>query len=579
MKNKAVKKQSVPYIFVAIVIIIAIIVIVVGNYIDKHTPSKKMVSNNELMDIYGFNNDSQIDKDKQAAIILSNQLIENRALVEDGVVYLEYHFVKSALNDKFYWDNHENILLYTLPKDIVKTTVGSNTYEVTKTQNQVDYQIVKTDGSNVYIAMEFVQLYTDMESSYYENPSRVVINHDWNTEIETATAGKSVKLRKSPKIKAEILYSLKDKSEVTITETKGKWSYVYTKDGHFGYVENSSLKNKGKKTLTSTFVQPEYTSNQMSGKVNLSWQVVTNNSANNQLVGLVTSANGLNVVAPQWYRLSDNEGNMTSFADANYVSIAHRMGLKVWAVVDDQSENSDNANVFPYTSKREKLINQLIADAIQYNIDGINVDFEYIKPENADDYIQFIRELSVKCRINGIILSVDNKVPEASNEYYNLKAQGEVVDYVVIMGYDEHWGTDSGAGSVASLSWITDGIAKTVADVDSSKVVLAIPFYTRFWIEDASGNLTDVQTVDMVTALSTVNRWNVESAWLDDCGQNYAEYTDDAEGKTYRVWLEDAASIEKKLGLIGQYNLGGVASWRLGFESNDIWNIIIKYVN
>lgn len=573
------KKQSIPYIFVAIVIIIALVVIVLGNYIDKHTPSKKMVSKSELMEMYGLNHNGAIDSDKQAAIILSNHLIENQAMIEDGVVYLEYHFVKDILNDKFYWDNNENLLLYTLPKDIVKVNVGSNTYEVTKTQNQVDYQIVKTNGTDVYIAMEFVKLYTDMEGDYYENPSRVVINNTWNTEVDIATANNSVKLRKSPKIKADILHSIKDKTEVTITETKGKWSYVYTKDGHFGYIQNSDLKDKTKKTLTSDFVYPDYTSNQMTGKVNLSWQVVTNQAANNQLVGLVTHANGLNVVAPQWYRLSDDEGNMTSFADANYVAVAHRMGLKVWAVVDDQSEKSNNANVFPYTSKREKLVNQLVADAIQYNIDGINVDFEYIRPENADDYIQFIRELSVKCRMNGIVLSVDDKVPEASNDYYNLKAQGEVVDYVVIMGYDEHWGKDSGAGSVASLSWVTDGIMKTVADVDSSKVILAIPFYTRMWVEDLSGNLTEVQTIDMVTAQTTFASWGVEPAWLDDCGQNYAEYTDDANAKTYRMWLEDTASIESKLSLIGQYNLGGVASWRLGFENSDIWNTIIKYIN
>ena len=365
------KKQSIPYIFVAIVIIIALVVIVLGNYIDKHTPSKKMVSKSELMEMYGLNHNGAIDSDKQAAIILSNHLIENQAMIEDGVVYLEYHFVKDILNDKFYWDNNENLLLYTLPKDIVKVNVGSNTYEVTKTQNQVDYQIVKTNGTDVYIAMEFVKLYTDMEGDYYENPSRVVINNTWNTEVDIATANNSVKLRKSPKIKADILHSIKDKTEVTITETKGKWSYVYTKDGHFGYIQNSDLKNQTKKTLTSDFVYPDYTSNQMTGKVNLSWQVVTNQAANNQLVGLVTNANGLNVVAPQWYRLSDDEGNMTSFADANYVAVAHRMGLKVWAVVDDQSEKSNNANVFPYTSKREKLVNQLVADAIQYNIDGI----------------------------------------------------------------------------------------------------------------------------------------------------------------------------------------------------------------
>ena len=569
------KKQSIPYIFVAIVIIIALVVIVLGNYIDKHTPSKKMVSKSELMEMYGLNHNGAIDSDKQAAIILSNHLIENQAMIEDGVVYLEYHFVKDILNDKFYWDNNENLLLYTLPKDIVKVNVGSNTYEVTKTQNQVDYQIVKTNGTDVYIAMEFVKLYTDMEGDYYENPSRVVINNTWNTEVDIATANNSVKLRKSPKIKADILHSIKDKTEVTITETKGKWSYVYTKDGHFGYIQNSDLKNQTKKTLTSDFVYPDYTSNQMTGKVNLSWQVVTNQAANNQLVGLVTNANGLNVVAPQWYRLSDDEGNMTSFADANYVAVAHRMGLKVWAVVDDQSEKSNNANVFPYTSKREKLVNQLVADAIQYNIDGINVDFEYIRPENADDYIQFIRELSVKCRMNGIVLSVDDKVPEASNEYYNLKAQGEVVDYVVIMGYDEHYAGSSEAGSVASLDYVTYGIEEALKEVPASKLINGVPFYSRVWKTTNEGVTSEAYGMNEVQKFITNH--NMEVEWNGAVGQNYAEsHEDDA---TYQIWVEDAESIEKKLEVMEAHDITGVAEWCLGMESEETWEVIEAYMN
>lgn len=570
------RKSSFPY--AAVIVVLLVLAIVAAIYISKYTPSKKFVTAAELMKIYGFENESDIDKDKQAAILLQNKLSDSRAMVEDGVVYLEYNFVKDELNDRFYWDNNENLLLYTLPTDIVKVSVGSNVYEVTKTENTVDYQIVKTNGNKVYIAMDFVSQYSDIKCAYYKNPSRVCITNKWNTDVDVAKISKSVKLRKKANIKADILYTSVKKHDVTITESKGKWSYVYTDDGHFGYVENSSLKGRTTKKLQSTFKEPEYTSKRLPGKVNLAWQAVNNTVANNQLVDLVTNTRGLNVVSPQWYRITDNDGNMSCYADSAYIQRAHLIGLQVWAAIDDQSDTSDNTQIFTYTSKREKIINQLIADAIQYDIDGINVDFEYIKPEIADDYIEFIRELSVKCRINGIILSVDDKIPVPGNLYYNLKAQGETVDYVIIMAYDEHWGVASGAGSVASLPWVTSGMQTVIESVDSTKVVLGIPFYTRLFKENVDGNVTDSQTIDMDTASKTLASNGVTPWWVDECGQNYGEYTNGA-GETVRIWLEDSMSIEKKLELIGQDNLAGVAAWRLGYENKDIWNTIIKYVN
>lgn len=583
------KKRALPIAFAAAVVAIAIIVIVVSSIIEKKTPSKKHVSEEDLYRMYklydGYTEDEEgvhfenakKAEDNQVAIILQNELINDRAIIEGNVLYLNYDFVKDRINDRFYWDNNENILIYTTPTDVIKAQVGSQEYYVTKVKNTEEYTIVRTEGDKVYVALDFVKKYSNIEYGYFDNPKRLCITNEWNVTLDTAVLKKDVKIRTGKSIKDDIVYDCKEDTEIIVLESDKKWSEVITEDGCFGYVKNSSLSKKSTKTLTSDFVEPEYTNIAKEHTISMAWHMITTKAANNQLMDLITPAKGLNVIAPTWYRLSDNDGNMTSLADANYVTRAHLVGLEVWAMIDDQSSESDNRQIFPYTSKREKIINQLIANAIEYDIDGINVDFEYITSDIADDYIQFIRELSVKCRINGIVLSVDNKVPEESNSFYNLKAQGEVVDYVIIMGYDEHWGADSGSGSVASLPWVTKGVADAVQMVDSSKVINAIPFYTRIWSEDASGNVISCPSVDMNTAADTLANKGVTPVWVDNFGQNYGEYT---EGETVtRIWLEDNTSIEAKLKLIKEYNLAGVAAWRIGLENEDIWNTIIKYTN
>lgn len=583
------KKRALPIAFASAVVAIAVIVIIVSSIIEKKTPSKKHVSEEDLYKMYklydGYTEDAEgvhfenakKAEENQVAIILQNELINERAIIEGSVLYLSYDFVKDKINDRFYWDNNENILIYTTPTDVIKAQVGSQEYYVTKVKNTEEYTIVRTEGDKVYVALDFVKKYSNIEYGYFDNPKRLCITNEWNVTLDTAVLKKDEKIRTGKSIKNDIVYDCKEDTEVIVLASDKKWAEVITGDGYFGYVKNSSLSKKSTKTLTSSFVEPEYTNIAKEHTISMAWHMITAKAANNQLMDLITPAKGLNVIAPTWYRLSDNDGNMTSLADAEYVTRAHLVGLDVWAMIDDQSSESDNRQIFPYTSKREKIINQLIANAIEYDIDGINVDFEYITSDIADDYIQFIRELSVKCRINGIVLSVDNKVPEESNRYYNLKAQGEVVDYVIIMGYDEHWGADSGSGSVASLSWVTKGVADAVQMVDSSKVINAVPFYTRIWSEDASGNVISCPAVGMDAAANTLANKGVTPVWVDNFGQNYGEYT---EGETVtRIWLEDSTSIEAKLKLINEYNLAGVAAWRIGLENEDIWNTIIKYTN
>lgn len=568
------KQKRIPPVLIAVVIgIIMVIVFIIGTIIEKYTPSDKKVSEDKINDMYYVTGDNK----DEISIVLQDEIVEDKAVKDNDTVYLNINFIKKYFDDRYYWDNTENVLLYTTPNDVIRSDVGTQEYYVTKAKNNVDYVIVKTDGTNVYVALDFVMLFSNIQYKYYDNPSRLVFKYKWN-EVQQVSVREGTELRIYAGIKQDILKKVKKKDILTVIDEGKNWYKVATEDGYIGYVKKKYTGAKKTVTLVNeAYQEPVYTNIHKDFTISMGWHMMVSQADNNNIVDLTTNAKGMNVISPTWFRIVDNNGTLSSLADGNYVTRAHQLGLEVWAMVDDQSSDSSNDQVFTSTSKRDNIINQLISAAIQYNLDGINIDFEYITEDIAEDYIQFLRELSVKCRNNGVVLSVDDKVPIASNEYYNRTEQGKIVDYVIVMAYDEHWGVESGAGSTASISWVTDGIANTVKQVPAEKVVLGIPFYTKIWGERTDGSVETFSTATMDAAESMVAAHGCEKIWLEDIGQNYSEYNEG--GLTYRIWLEDAASIERKVKLISQYGLAGVSAWRLGSESADIWNTIVKYTN
>lgn len=564
-------KKKIPPVLIAVCIgIICVVVFAAGRIIDKYTPSKVKVDAKHMKEMYGITDDD-------IAIVLQDEISEYKAFKEEDTIYLDYRLVKEKLNSRFYWDNNENILIFTTPDDVIKSNVGTREYTCTKSKNNVDYVVVKTDGTNVYIALDYVAMFSNIKYEYYTDPDRLCITYRWD-EVLRSTAKEAAQIRTGMGIKKEILTTVKKGKTVTVLEDTDEWYKVVTDDGIIGSVKKSQMGDAiSVQLVNSDYEEPVYTNIKKDYTISMAWHMIVSGNDNGRLVDLTAAAKGMNVVSPTWFRIVDNDGNLSSLADAAYVSRAHQLGMEVWAMVDDQSDTSQNDQVFTYTSKRENLVNQLVSAAIQYNFDGINVDFEYITEDIGEDYVQFLRELSVKCRNNGIVLSIDDKVPLASNSYYNREEQGVIADYIVVMAYDEHWGIDSGAGSTASLSWVKEGIENTLTSVDSSKVILGIPFYTRIWGEKSDGTVDSYKTADMSMAQSEIAASGAEKIWLEDLGQNYSEYK--SGDVTNRIWVEDAASIEKKVQLIAEHNLAGVSAWRLGQETQDIWNIIVKYTN
>ena len=574
---------------IKIAIFVILIASVIGGalLIKKFGPSKEMV---KLDKYYGIENENQL------AIIVDNEVIGAKGMLYDGKPYVEYAVVRDYLNGRFYLDVNENILLYTLSDGTIRVDVGSKDYTLQKETKSKDYVILKMEGSAAYIALDFVQEYTNIEFELFEEPNRVMIVSEWG-ETTVATVKKKSQIREDANVKSAIITNASKKDQVTIISEEGKWKKVRTEDGYVGYIKSGCLKNQKDTTISREFKEQKYSNISKDYTINLAWHVVTNSTANNTVLETIANTKGLTTISPTWFTVKNTSGDISSLASSQYVNYAHQSNIEVWALVKDFDggigSKEETYELLSKTSNRENLVNQLISAALKHDIDGINVDFEKVSEECGEHYLQFLRELSLKCRQNEIILSVANPIPSKYSTQYNLEEQGEVVDYVIIMGYDEHHRESPESGPVASLSFVQKGIEDALKQVPAEKLINAVPFYTRLWKEVAKTeeelaaqegtdaaeypyNVTS-KAYGMSKIKIAIETAGAQIVVDEATGQNYAEWVEgDA---TYKVWLEDEAALENKLKLMKEYKLAGVASWRLGFESSAAWELILKYVN
>lgn len=569
------KRYRVPrgYIYIAATVIL-IMVLVVGIYaIKKYTPTK------EHMDLADY---FQLTYDNQAAVILDSEYIQptedvahGYAMVDSGKVYLELGFVKEHLDDGYVYDPTEITLRYATDSEVYTANLGSNTYSIDKTNNSMDNSIVIAGDDTVFILADYVQLLTDFQYEYFDTPSRVLIERAGYVK-QTATAKGKSQIRNLNGPKSPILEDVEKGEAITVVRDTGKWSFVVSEKGVMGYMKNNKISTQKEETTEATL--PERTYNHIStGKdISLLWHQVTAQAANADIATVLADSGKVNVISPTWFYLNDNKGGIASIASSSYVSTCHAAGVQVWGLISNlEDESVDTTTVLNTTSARDALVNNLIAQAITYGLDGINIDIEQLAGEASDGYIQFIKELSIKCEKNDIILSVDNYVPTASSAGYNRKEQAKYADYVIIMGYDEHYSGSEEAGSVASIGWVEQGVQDTLNEVPAEQVVLGMPFYCRVWDIAEDGSISS-KAYGMDAIQTYLNTNGVSTAWDDASGQYYGEYV--KEGTTYKIWVEDEASLEEKLKVMDKYGLAGGAFWKKGFDSTGAWNVIAKYL-
>lgn len=497
----------------------------------------------------------------QAAIVVNDEIIDSKGIVQDGTIYLDYETVREYLNDHFLWDDASGQMLLTLPSGTEKWKDGDGTL------------LLKDEKP--YISADCVKKNSDIDMEIFQNPDRIVARTKWdNIPTEVLTEDSVVRLTGGKK--GEILTQVKKGDTVVLTQNADTWCCVATSDGFIGYVRKDILESGSELTHTS---DPRFSFSKISkdGPISMGWQYTEQDSGLSAF-GELTSNTGINVISPTWFTVNDNKGTVSSLAAKDYVDQAHKSGIMVWGCYQDVYDNDGiSAASYMQTEKiRQHIIDQLIQAATDTGMDGINLDIETITEEAAPYYLQFIRELCEAAHKQNLIVSVDNYT-STYTQYLNRREQAETADYLVIMGYDEHTTSSGEAGSVASISFVEKGITDLLDEgVDPSQVINGIPFYSRGWTQNAGEDSPTCEVLAMGDQKAWADSHGITLAW----DANLCQYTGKTtvNDTTYSIWEEDAKSIESKMQLVGKYQLAGVAEWRLGLETADVWNVINQYL-
>lgn len=519
--------------------------------------------------------------DGAAAVYVDDERCEDNAVVQGETYYVPLDLVRSELDKRFYWDGLDDRLLFTDAQKIHEESLS-------------DSSMVISVDDRLYLSLACLEKYLDIQIEGYQEPDRIYIDKA-GREICRETVSGDTQIRVLGGFKSAVLTEVQSGSRVQVITEHSKWAQVRTEDGFIGYMLMKNLNQDEKETvkIESAKEEPEYTGIKRDEPICLAWHDMENVSGNKQFDALTAGTKGINVISPTWFALTDNDGSYKNLSSADYVRKAHEKGMEVWILIDDFNDNMSIGQVLGKNSVRQKLVGNLISDVQAVNADGINVDFEYITDSCGADFIQFLRELSIRCREEGLVLSVDNANPTFVKYCYDMKEQGRLVDYVVLMGYDEHW-QGSEAGSVASLPYVEEGIRTALEMVPEEKIISGLPFYTRVWTEipekyaasgaqirqDGNSEYERYSLDSVAVSMDEVNRLvkkaGVSPEWDEDIGQYYVEIP--LEHGKQRIWIEDVRSLETKLDMVSRYSVAGVAFWRIGMDNDAVWDSISAYL-
>ncbi len=563
------KKKILPAIIIIVLIFIFAGIFAMQQAIDHFGYS------NEVADLNSY---FGITSENDVPIIHGNDFIEEHARLIDGYYYMDFASVQKYLNDRFYYGSEDGVLLYTTPTAIITAPIGEKSWSDTEGgSGEESYKTSVLDGETLFVALEYVKKYTNFSYEGFTEPNHMQLTTSWEDE-QVATVTKNTQIRLRGGVKSEILREVSKGETVVILEEFENWYEVKTSDAYLGYIEKKRLSEPTARSPipVTDYVEPEYSNLCRDHMICLGFHQIGGAGGNDTLSSVISGTKSLNVISPTWYAVTGNDGTVRSFASSSYVNAAHNSGIEVWALLDNFTGGDISTHeILSHSASRAAIISTVVNEAASMGIDGINLDFETVAAEDGQSFVQFVREMSIACRSKGLVFSIDNYVPMNFNDFYDLEEQGVVADYVIIMGYDEHYAGSKEAGSVASLGYVENGIINALDEVDASKVINAVPFYTRVW-KTKNGELLST-AVNMKTAKEYISNHGINMVWDSACGQNYGEFTD-SDGTFVQIWMEDETSIGQKIDSMKANNISGIACWALGMESGEVWDVISEYV-
>jgi spore germination protein YaaH len=501
-------------------------------------------------------------------------------LDKDKTLYLSVDILSKHLMVKTYFDPEAKIAIITTLDKVIR--FYGETDKVKINDREVDHikPMIINDGKPL-IPINQIEGDLNIDSNISEGTNNVVINSLLDNSAIGKTSKNNVILKKEKNIWANIVGILNEGEKLEIIGEDNGWVRVVASDSTEGFIKEQYVVNREEvigvqPEKSQSIWQPER------DKIFLTWESVYSRNPDTKKI---SPMDGLNVISPTWIHLISPDGQLKHKISKNYIRWAKKRGYKVWALFSNSFDPKLTDEFLNNTTARERVIGDLIKLIKDNNMDGINIDFENVYLKDKELLVQFIREMTPIFHENNLVVSIDVTVIGGSDNwsrFLDRKALGEVVDYMAVMTYDEHWASSPVSGSVASLGWVDKSIERILEEVPAEKILLGLPFYTRIWTETPSNskaNKVNVKSkaISMNTARNILEKDNVIKLWDENAGQYYVVYSEG--NKVYKIWMEDSKSIKLKTDIVNKYNLAGVAAWRRGFETEDIWTTINENIN
>lgn len=523
---------------------------------------------------YNINNYIILDKNKNINLVINNKNVtsnlKKEIIIEDDNIYLSKQDLGNFFDKYIYEDTENDNIVTTYYNKIASISLEENKININGS-NKETYAHAENREGIIYIPITELEDVYGIEIKYIEN-SKVLTIDSTSKEQKKAIITKNVAVKSSTKFIAKTVDRVKKGSYVVVVSEDNGYAKIRTENGKIGYVKSNKIANT---VVVREEIQEQ---NQINGKVNLVWDYYSEVASAPNRTGV--TMDGVNVVSPAFFHLN-SKGELTENigqSGQQYIEWAHNNGYKVWAMVQNAGNGMINvtSEIMNDYNKRQELINEIVSACVKYKLDGINLDFENMKQEDKDMYSRFVIELTPRLKDMGVVISVDVTAPDGSETWsmcFDRHVIGDVADYIVFMAYDQYGTSSNKSGTTAGYNWVELSLNKFLKteEIESQKIILAIPLYARLWTEDSSGKVVKQTTVPLKNMNSIVPE-NANKQWNDDLKQYYVEYKDNS--YTKKIWIEDEKSLEAKISLINKNNLGGVASWEKGMETDNFWTFL-----
>lgn len=488
----------------------------------------------------------------------------------DGQYYLALDFIKDKIDKDVLYEENEDIVTFANDKGTKRIKVGEN--KMLKNGEEVALRdpIKKEDG-HIFVPIEAFIYDYPVELRYIDDLKLLVMDYTDYSYAKGTLKGQGTNLREKASISSPIVKNLKGDEEILVFGEEGDFYKVRIKDGYAGFIKKELLEVDFGASKYKT--EKEIKKMEAKRPLNLTWDY-TYAKQSDKSISEIKNIEGLTTICPTWFSIKNSNGDLDDRGKMEYVTKYKSLGIDVWGYLDNSFDKDITHEALSSSLKRDYIINQLIRSLNYYGMKGVNIDFEHTKIESRDLITQFVKELSSRLKLQGILLSVDVTPQISKNvkkEPYDRESLSKYADYIMLMAYDQHWGSSTKAGSVAEYKWVEGNINNLIRQIPRDKFILCIPTYTRVWTVSPDGSVSSI-TTGMASIDSLIQNKNLSATFDEAAKQNYIEYSDgDA---TKKVWIEDEMSIKNRMTLISKYNLSGVASWRKGFEIDSIWKVI-----